>query len=116
MKRTVLLILVAVGFSLTSCKKNESTVQGHVWYIDSAGFYHDAVGASITLFSPDTNGTASMTTMTDDLGNYQFMNVADGEHRVYGELMIDSNNVYTGVSEELMTKGAEIVPAEFTLD
>ncbi|MEX1001346.1 MAG: hypothetical protein WDZ35_04455 [Crocinitomicaceae bacterium] len=116
MKRGSITLITFALLFFTACKKNESDVQGMVRYVDDQGFYHTADSATIILYEKDTTGSVVMSTSTDEDGIYQIQDIADGQYRVYGELMIDSNTVYKGVSSKFSCKGAELVAAPFDLD
>ncbi|UKN02406.1 hypothetical protein K6119_02585 [Paracrocinitomix mangrovi] len=109
-------LILSTALFTVSCKKNASTFQGQVRYIDSNGAYHIADSAMITLHKNDTGKVAEYTSYADEEGIFQIQNVADGIWVAKGELWLDTLTQYVGITKKLECKGKDIVAAPIDME
>lgn len=115
MKKIGLILMLPVLISFSSCKKDESKVQGMVRYIDSTGAYFPADSALITIHNKDTSAEAALTGNTDAEGIYLLEGVPDGQWVVRAVLMPDTNTTYIGVSEKFECYGKDFIGAQIDM-
>ena len=99
--------LVSVIALLTSCVKDESTVEGTLNYTGAvSGISYKAGGAYVSLFDEGLEKITYETT-ADDEGYYSFENVIDGKYHVYADITVNGFE-YVGNSESFWVEGDEI--------
>ena len=108
MKITIKFItLVSVIALLTSCVKDESTVEGTINYTGAVfGTSYEAEGAYVSLFDEGLEKITYETTANDE-GYYSFENVIDGKYHVYAEISVNGL-LYLDNSESFWVEGDEI--------
>lgn len=101
MKKSILLI--ALGFALTSCVKDQSTISGTAHFSDSLGNQSIAPNVELVLRANSTLGPVEMTVTTNNNGEYQFNDVTDGQHWMTGEAEF-SGHTYSYASDVIFTE------------
>jgi len=114
-KRNVILGIILVGIALfmSSCVKDQSSVEGQITYIGALSgieYYADDARVELDHMSYD-NGVV----YTDDEGYYRFEDVYDGEYRLKASVTVNGIE-YFGTSSSFTLSGDEMKTVNLVLE
>jgi len=114
-KQSIVLGIILVGMALfmSSCVKDQSSVEGQITYIgEFLGEEFLAEDAQVEL---DHMSYDNGVVYTDENGDYQFDNVMDGEYRLKASVTVNGFE-HSGISQSFLISGDQIKTVNLILD
>lgn len=114
-KRNVILGIILVGLAIimSSCVKDQSTVEGQITYngvLSGIEYYADGAQVELDHMSYD-HGVV----YTNDEGYYRFDDVYDGEYRLKASVTVNGIE-YSGISITFTLSGDEMKTVNLVLE